>query len=108
LSLRGGPHRHRRACSPEFIAPLLYTSRDLSVGLPGTRWWLGQPEFHDAAGHVINNATRGAPQQAAYFVEYYQRGDRFGPFSRSRATVLSVLAPLILGFAMYWTARRVS
>ena len=87
---------------------LLQTSRDLSVGLPGTKWWLGQPEFHDAAGHVINNATRGAPQQAAYFVQYYQAGDRFWAFQSIEATVLSVLALLILGFAMYWTARRVS
>jgi len=80
---------HRTCC---------YTSRDLSVGLTGTRWWLGQPEFHDAAGHVINNAIRGAPQQAAYFVQYYQPGDRFWATGRHgrelNAPLTMTLSPL--------------
>jgi ABC-type transport system involved in multi-copper enzyme maturation permease subunit len=93
---------------PYFIAPALYRSTDLNIGMPSSKWWLGSPEFHDAAGHVVNNATRGAPGQAAYFFQYYQPGDRFWTFQTIESAILCALALLLVGFSVYWTARRVS
>ena len=88
---------------PNFMAPLVYRSSNMNIGVPGTSWWLGNAEFYDAAGHVV-----GTRQAASYFVEYFQPGDRFWPFQTIESVILAVMALLILGVAAYWTTRRVS
>jgi ABC-type transport system involved in multi-copper enzyme maturation permease subunit len=95
---------------PSYMAPVQYRSSDFSNILgPGTSWWLGGPEFHDAAGHVLSNMTRASvSEQAAYFVVYYQPGDRFWIFQSIESAILGGLAILVLAFAMYWVVRRVA
>jgi ABC-type transport system involved in multi-copper enzyme maturation permease subunit len=95
---------------PNYVAPLQYRSSDLSnISPPGTRWWYGSPQFYDAAGHLLNNSTRvSINERAAYFVQYYQPGDRFWTFQTIESAILGALAVLLLGFAAYWVTRRVA
>jgi ABC-type transport system involved in multi-copper enzyme maturation permease subunit len=95
---------------PIYMAPVRYQSHDLSnIQQPGTAWWLGGPEFHDAAGNILNNTTRNSiGQQAAYFVQYYQPGDRFWTFQTIESAILAGLALVALGLAMYWVVRRLA
>jgi ABC-type transport system involved in multi-copper enzyme maturation permease subunit len=95
---------------PIYMAPVRYRSHDLSnIQQPGTAWWLGGPEFHDTAGNILNNTTRNSiGQQAAYFVQYYQPGDRFWTFQTIESAILAGLALVALGLAMYWVVRRVA
>ena len=91
---------------PYYIAPLLYRSTDLNRGFPGTQWWIGQAVYHDAAGRVVDNFLDPA-QRAAYFVQSFQPGDRFWTFQTIESAILCALAALLIGFAFYWTLRRV-
>lgn len=95
---------------PSYVAPLQQRSSDFSnIQAPGTAWWLGSPEFHDAAGHVLNNSTKvSVGEQAAYFVQYFQPGDRFWTFQTIESAILGGLAVLLLGFAIYRVARQVA
>jgi len=79
---------------PRYIAPPQHQFSDFSnIQAPGTAWWLGSPEFHDAAGRVLNNSTKvSVGEQAAYFVQYYQPGDRFWTFQTIESAILGGLA----------------
>jgi hypothetical protein len=41
-------------------------------------------------------------------IQHFQPGNRFWAFQTIESAILSGLALLILGFAIYWVARRLS
>jgi hypothetical protein len=98
---------------PNYIAPFTYTTHDLSTfssppqGNP-TAWWTDQPSFYDAAGHVISTGGGPVPSGAAYAIQHYQPGDRFWAFQSIESGILTLLAAILIGFALYWVTRRVS
>ncbi len=112
-----------------YMMPLLYSSHDPaalgnSQALNPTAWWLDEPTYQDAAGHTISqaealriSATGNVPPPdalAAYWrdhgisiVQYYQPGDRFWTFQTIESGILLVLTVVLLGFALFWVARRI-
>jgi hypothetical protein len=95
-----------------YMKPVLYTTHDLSQvqgGANPTAWWLGQPIYYDAAGHVVSMGGPGTlSQQVSYVSQYFQPGDRFWTFQSIESAILAGLAVLLLGFAFYWVTRRVT
>jgi hypothetical protein len=95
---------------PNYMAPLAYTTQTMSFPPPGSpsAWWIDQPSFYDAAGHVISNGGGPLPTAAAYAIQHYQPGDRFWTFQSIESAILTVLAVILIGFTIYWVTRRVS
>jgi len=97
---------------PNYIAPLTYTTHDLSTfssppaGFPDA-WWVDQASFYDAGGHLLSSGFRYS-SQAAYALQHYQPGDRFWQFQTVESGILTLLAAALVGFAIYWVTRRVS
>lgn len=98
---------------PNFVAPLTYTFHNMSnftyppPGYPDA-WWVDEPTYYDAAGHMIANGGGPTSAAAAYAVVHYQPGDRFWAFQTIESAILTGLALLLVGFAVYWVTRRVS
>lgn len=112
-----------------YMTPFLYSSHDPaalgnSQALNPAAWWLGDPSYQDAAGHAISQAealqistTGNVPSSdalAAYWrdhgismVQHYQPGDRFWTFQTIESGILLVLTIVLLGFALFWVARRI-
>lgn len=84
---------------PGYIPPLTVTTQDQSSFIQAnpTAWWLDSANFRDAAGHVISNG-----------LQLYQPGNRFWTFQIVESSTLTLLAVVVLGFAIYWVNRRVS
>jgi len=84
---------------PSYMHPLTVTTQDQTSFIQANpaAWWLDGASFRDAAGHVISNG-----------LQHYQPGDRFWTFQIIESTILVSLAVIILGFTIYWVARRVS
>ena len=97
---------------PNYMAPLLYKAHDLPTDILAANpsaWWMGQPEYYDAAGHSLGNGSPGLlGQQIASVAQYFQPGDRFWAFQTIESAILVILAAALLGFAVYWVTRRVS
>lgn len=100
---------------PNYIAPVAYTTRDLSnftsqpLGFASS-WWTDQASFYDSAGHLLANGGPSGPyaRAAAYAIQHYQPADRFWAFQSIESGILIGLAAILIGFAIYWVARRVS
>jgi ABC-type transport system involved in multi-copper enzyme maturation permease subunit len=93
-----------------YVAPLMKTTHDLSaLGTQSdpTAWWLGFPNYYDSSGHLLGNliGLRGRP---SYAIQYFQPGDRFWAFQTIESAILTGLALVILGFAVYWVTRRLT
>jgi hypothetical protein len=112
---------------PAYQSPQLFTTHDPNaldkgMGPDPTAWFLGAPEYHDAAGRALNDsqvrdllAHTGNQSAVSYFTDhgislwwYYQPGDRFWTFQAVETTILIVAALLLLGVTAYWVARRAS
>jgi ABC-type transport system involved in multi-copper enzyme maturation permease subunit len=94
-----------------YIAPLMKTTHDLTaVGSQAdpTAWWLGFPNYYDSTGHLLGNLLGPSTGPPSYVIQYFQPGARFWAFQMIEASILSGLALLILGFAVYWVTRRAS
>jgi ABC-type transport system involved in multi-copper enzyme maturation permease subunit len=94
-----------------YIAPLMKTTHDLSaVGsqADSTAWWLGFSNYYDSTGHLLGNLLGPGTGPPSYVIQYFQPGDRFWAFETIEASILTGLALLILGFAVYWVTRRAS
>jgi ABC-type transport system involved in multi-copper enzyme maturation permease subunit len=94
-----------------YIAPLMKTTHDLTaVGSQAdpTAWWLGFPNYYDSSGHLLGNLLGPSTGPPSYVIQYFQPGARFWAFQMIEASILSGLALLILGFAVYWVTRRAS
>jgi len=92
-----------------YLPPLLNTTQDLSaVGSQAdpTAWWLGFPDYYDSTGHLLGNLLGPGAGQPSYVTQYFQPGDRFWAFETIEAAILTGLALLILGVAVYWVTRR--
>jgi ABC-type transport system involved in multi-copper enzyme maturation permease subunit len=92
-----------------YIAPLMKTTHDLSaVGTQAdpTAWWLGFPDYYDSTGHLLGNLLGPGAGQPSYVMQSFQPGDRFWAFETIEAAILTGLALLILGVAVYWVTRR--
>ena len=92
-----------------YIAPLMKTTHDLSaVGSQAdpTAWWLGFPDYYDSSGHLLGNLLGPSAGQPSYVIQYFQPGDRFWAFQTIEAAILTGLALLIVGVAVYWVTRR--
>ena len=99
------------AARMNYVGALQFKTADMStLGAQAkpTAWWLGEPSFYDSAGHLIGNGGPTPGMQASYVIQYFQPGDRFWAFETIEAAILSGLALLILGFAIYWVTRRVT
>lgn len=97
---------------PMYVAPLAFKSVDLN-GYNGaiypTAWWLDNPGYYDSAGHYLGTVGPGGYRgQAAYVLQYFQPGDRFWTFQAIESAILTGLALLLIGFAVYWVTRRIS
>jgi ABC-type transport system involved in multi-copper enzyme maturation permease subunit len=94
-----------------YIAPLMRNTHDLSaVGSQAdpTAWWLGFPDYYDSTGHLLGNLLGPSAGQPSYVIQSFQPGDRFWAFQTIESAILSGLALLILGFAVYWVTRRLT
>jgi ABC-type transport system involved in multi-copper enzyme maturation permease subunit len=92
-----------------YIAPLTKTTHDLSaVGSQAdpTAWWLGFPDYYDSSGHLLGNLLGPGAGKPSYVIQYFQPGSRFWAFETIEAAILTGLALLILGVAVYWVTRR--
>lgn len=99
---------------PIYQAPLTYTTHDMSqfnsppLGYPSA-WWIDQPSFYDSSGHLLaTGGARGYGAQTAYAIQHFQPGDRFWAFQSIESAILTGLAVILIGFAIYWVTRRVS
>jgi len=96
---------------PNYIAPLSFTTHDLSrfssppPGLPDA-WWVDDASFYDSSGHLLSSGFKYS-SQAAFAVQHYQPGDRFWQFQTIESAILTALAVALVGFAIYWVTRRV-
>lgn len=97
---------------PNYITPLAYTTHDLNAyngAVYPSAWWLDNPTYYDTAGRYLGtvgfNGYRG---QAAYVLQHFQPGDRFWAFQTIESAILTGLAVLLIGFAVYWVTRRLS
>jgi hypothetical protein len=98
---------------PNYTAPLTYTTHEMaSFSSPpngyADAWWIDQPSFYDATGHLLSNGGRQVDSAAAYAVQHYQPADRFWQFQTIESVILSVLAFVLIGFTIYWVTRRIS
>jgi hypothetical protein len=102
-----------------YMAPLGVSTQDfttLDTAAKPTAWWLDQAQYVDGSGHVLSDRqVADIGDQPSYFqahgihlVQHYQPGDRFWTFQTIEAAILFALAALVLGFAIYWVARRVT
>jgi hypothetical protein len=92
-----------------YIAPITRTTHDLSaVGSQAdpSAWWLGFPNYYDSTGHLLGNLLGPSAGQPSYVIQNFQPGDRFWAFQTIESAMLTGLALLILGFAVYWVTRR--
>jgi ABC-type transport system involved in multi-copper enzyme maturation permease subunit len=97
---------------PNYIPPLVYSTHDIPSFNPAGKpaaWWLDQPAYYDASGHLLGNGgPRGAGSAVSYVSQYFQPGDRFWTFQWIESAILVGLAAVLIGFAIYWVTRRVS
>jgi ABC-type transport system involved in multi-copper enzyme maturation permease subunit len=92
-----------------YIASVMKTTHDLTAlgsQADPTAWWLGFPDYYDSSGHLLGNLLGPSTGQPSYAIQYFQPGDRFWAFQTIEAAILTGLALLILGFAVYWVTRR--
>ncbi len=93
-----------------YVAPVRLQTTDLTqVGgsTNPTAWWLGTPNFYDSAGHLLGGQP-AASARPSYAIQYFQPGARFWAFQTIESAILTSLALLVLGFAVYWVNRRVT
>lgn len=97
---------------PVYMAPLVYRTSDLNAYNPSvhpTAWWIDNAGYYDAAGRYLGTVGPGGYSgQAAYVLQHFQPGDRFWAFQTIESAILSLLALLLIGFALYWVMRRLS
>ena len=98
---------------PIYETPLAYTTHDMSqfnsppLGYPSA-WWIDQPSFYDSSGHLLASGGSRYGAQTAYAIQHFQPGDRFWAFQSIESAILTGLAVVLIGFAIYWVTRRVS
>jgi ABC-type xylose transport system permease subunit len=94
---------------PQYIAPARLVSHDLAAPYANpTAWYLDNGSYYDSAGHLLKQRRPTVGPQFSYFIQTYQPADRFWAFQTIESAILSGLAILILGFAIYWVTRRTS
>jgi ABC-type transport system involved in multi-copper enzyme maturation permease subunit len=79
---------------PHFMTPL---STSTPESVPTSAWWLNSSQqVMTSPGHFLAQS------------ELYQPADRFWAFQGIESGILIAISALILGYAVYWVARRVS
>jgi len=94
---------------PNYMPPVRFVSHDLSTfGGNPTGWFVDSGNFYDSAGHLLSTGgpSPGMGPAFSYYVQNYQPADRFWVFQSIESAILSGLAILLLGFAIYWVTRR--
>jgi len=97
---------------PNYMTAVVYTTHDLagynSAAYP-TAWWLDPPSYYGSSGQLLSNGGLAGPgQRVSYVVQHFQPGDRFWTFQTIESVILTCLALILIGFAIYWVTRRVA
>lgn len=93
---------------PGYVSPLVYSSHDLWIDYAAANpaaWWLDHPSYYDASGRLLATVALLDTSTAQL---RGPAGDRFLTFQSIESAILIGLAPVLIGFAIYWVTRRVS
>jgi hypothetical protein len=101
---------------PNYVSPATYTTHDFTnFSFPPqgyeSAWWTDQPTFYDSGGHVLSTGREpvlSGTASPAYLIQHYQPAEHFWQFQTIESAILTVLALILVGFAIYWVTRRIS